>query len=126
MKLVVPVAFVIALVTSGVALADDNCRSSMADWQSREAAMAHVQRLGINADRLKIDDGCYEIRGRDADGNTVELKLEPGNLAVVNLEVEFRSGADPSRYLAGALGSAANPTANPTGTPGRAPQASGN
>lgn len=126
MKLAVPLAVVIALATSGAALADDDCRSPMADWQPREAAMAYVQRLGINADRLKIDDGCYEIRGRDADGNTVELKLEPGNLAVVSLEVEFRSGADPSRYLAGALGPADNPTANPTGTPGAAPQASGN
>jgi len=122
MKLAVPLAVVIALVTSGAALADDDCRSPMADWQPREAAMAFVQRLGINADRLKIDDGCYEIRGRDADGNTVELKLEPGNLGVVSLEVEFRSGADPSRYLAGALGSAANLPV----TPGTAPQTSGN
>ncbi|MDZ7710871.1 MAG: hypothetical protein U5K36_13050 [Roseovarius sp.] len=46
------------------------------------------------------------MKGRDSDGNEVELKLEPATFALRKLEVEFRDGADPSRYLAGANGPA--------------------
>lgn len=121
-----PLAIVIALATSGMALADDDCRSPMADWQTREAATAYVAGLGISPDRLRIDDGCYEVRGRDGDGNRVELKLDPATLALMELEIEFRPGADPSRYLPGARGQAGMvpqaPHGNPLFTPGVAPR----
>jgi len=130
MKHAIPLAIVLAVATSGAAFADDDCRSQMADWQPREAAMAYVQQLGIAADRLKIDDRCYEIKGRDAEGNGIEMKLDPASLAVMKLEIEFRHGADPSRYLPGARGQAARapatPLANPLLTPGTAPHLSGN
>lgn len=103
MKHAFPLAVVIALASSGAAVADDDCRSAMADWQPREAATAYVVGLGISPDRLRIDDRCYEVRGRDSDGNRIELKLDPATLTVMELSVEFRSGADPLRYLSGGL-----------------------
>lgn len=125
-----PLAIVIALATSGMALADDDCRSPMADWQTREAATAYVAGLGISPDRLRIDDGCYEVRGRDGDGNRVELKLDPATLSVMELDIEFRPGADVSRYLPRAQGlldvPSHAPQGNPLLTPGTVPQASGN
>lgn len=130
MKHAFRLAIVLALATSGAAFADDDCGGQMADWQPREAAMAYATQLGITADRLKIDDGCYRIRGRDTDGNRIEMKLDPANLALVKLEIEFRRGADPSRYLAGARRQAETapegPAANPLLTPGTAPKTSGN
>jgi hypothetical protein len=87
------------LTVSGAALAADDCRRPMAEWQSREAVTAHVIERGITTDRLRIDDGCYEVRGRDGDGNRVELKIDPASLAILELEVRFRPGADVSRYL---------------------------
>lgn len=74
----------------------------MSQWQPKNVAQAHVAGFGIAVDRLKIDDGCYEIHGRDGDGNRVELMLDPASLAVRKLEVTFRRGADPSRYFAAA------------------------
>lgn len=125
-----PLAVVLALATSGVALAEEDCRSPMADWQTRDAATAYVAGLGISPDRLRIDDGCYEVRGRDIDGNRIELKLDPGTLAVRELDIEFRPGADVSRYLPGARGLADTlsqaPQGNPLLTPGTVPQTSGN
>lgn len=126
-----PLALVLIAATSGVAFADDDkCGSPMADWQPRDSATAHVQSLGISPDRLKIDDGCYEIRGRDADGNRVELKLDPATLALVELEVKFQSGSDPSRYLQGARRMQAaplkEPANNPLFTPGTTPRVVGN
>ncbi|MBT9493404.1 MAG: PepSY domain-containing protein [Paucibacter sp.] len=104
MKLLLPIALVIALTGSGAAQAGDDCRRPMAEWQSREAVTARATELGLTTERLRIDDGCYEIRGRDADGNRVELKFEPATLAILELEVRFRPGADASRYLPGARG----------------------
>ena len=102
-----PAILTVALFGATAALADDDdCRSPMSQWQSQDAAVQHAGTLGIEVRRLKIDDGCYEIKGRDSDGNKVELKLEPATLALRELEVEFRSGSDPSRYLAGANGPA--------------------
>ena len=99
--------FAVALGGATATLADDDdCRSPMSQWQSQDTAIQHAGALGIEVRRLKIDDGCYEIKGRDSDGNKVELKLEPATLALRELEVEFRAGSDPSRYLAGAKGPA--------------------
>lgn len=92
---------VIALASASAALADDDCRRPMGEWQSRDAVAAHVARLGLTAERLRIDDGCYEIRGRDGAGNQVELKIDPATLEPLTLEVRFGPGADPSRYLSG-------------------------
>lgn len=130
MKSTFPLAVVIALATGGAAMADDDCRAPMAQWQSRDTVMAHVASLGLSGERLKIDDGCYEIKGRDQQGNKVEVKIDPASLALVKLKVEFRTGSDPSVYLPGARGQASPapqaPTANPLFTPGVAPQVSGN
>ena len=130
MNRAIPFALILSLGATGMALADDDCRSPMDQWQSREAASSHVQQLGISPDRLRIDDGCYEVRGRDSDGNRVELKLDPASLALIELEVRFRPGADPARYLAGARGQGDIPGAvaptNPLLTPGSVPQVGGN
>ena len=107
MKSFLPIAVIIALTASGAALADHDCRRPMAEWQSREAVTAHVTALGVTAERLRIDDGCYEVRGRDSDGNRVGLKIDPTSLAILKLEVRFRSGADAVRYLPAVRGQAA-------------------
>ena len=114
MKTALTLALVIGLATSGAALADDDdCNSPMSAWQSREAATAHVAGLGITVERLRIDDGCYELRGRDSDGNRVELILDPATLTVMEMEIRFGPGADRARYLHGHSGQAAAPSGNP-------------
>jgi hypothetical protein len=60
----------------------------MADWQPRQAVerMAEVQ--GWTVRRIKIDDGCYEIEGRDAEGQTIEVTVDPATLAIMEVERE--------------------------------------
>lgn len=99
MNILVLTAAVTALTVSGLAHADDDCRSPMSEWHPRESVTAFVSELGITSERLKVDDGCYEIHGRDVDGNRVELEIEPATLAVQKLEVSFQPNADISRYL---------------------------
>ena len=116
MKSLFPIAFVIAMTASGAALAADDCHRPMAEWQSRESVTAHITNRGITTERLRIDDGCYEVRGRDGDGNQVELKIDPASLAVLELEVRFRPGADTARYLPPARGQAGK-TGKPLNVP---------
>jgi hypothetical protein len=98
-----------------MALADeDDCGTTMSEWQPREAVVATAEGFGWQVRRVKVDDGCYEVKGRDADGNEVEATLDPGTLALVKLEVEFRPGADPSRYVIGARATAPAPAQQTT------------
>lgn len=99
MKILMSTATVLALAVSGLAYADDDCTSPMSEWQPREAVTAYVTDLGISPERLRVDDGCYEVRGLDADGNRVELEIEPATLVVQKLKVRFQPDADLSRYL---------------------------
>lgn len=99
MKILAPAAIIAALSIPGFAHADSDCHSPMSEWHPRETVTAFMTGLGITTDRLKVDDGCYEIRGRDVDGNWVELEIEPATLAVQKLEVSFQPNADISRYL---------------------------
>lgn len=115
-KFLAPAVLATALLGAGAALADDDdCRSPMSQWQPQDAAVQQAASLGIEVRRLKIDDGCYEIKGRDSDGNRVDLTFDPASLALRRLEVGFREGADPSRYLKGARGPAATQRRAPAG-----------
>ena len=80
-------AFLTAL-PAGAALADDDCFVPMADWQPREAVAEFALAQGWEVRRIKIDDGCYEIDGRDAQGRAIEVKLHPGTLQIVEFEFE--------------------------------------
>ncbi len=77
----------IALIASP-ALADDDCAVPMTQWRPREAVVALAAEQGWVLRRIRIDDGCYEVIGRDAHGRRIEVKLDPATLAVVEMEFE--------------------------------------
>ncbi len=61
-RLALPVALALA---AAPALAGDDCDVPIEQWQPREAVLQKAAQLGWQVQRLKIDDGCYELRGRD-------------------------------------------------------------
>jgi hypothetical protein len=69
-------------------LADDDCNAPLDRWQSREAVRQMATREGWQIQRLKIDDGCYEIRGLDAQGRTFKAKIDPETLKVLKMKQE--------------------------------------
>lgn len=73
---------------AGPALAGDDCAVPMTDWQPREAVVKLAAEQGWDLRRIRIDDGCYEVIGRDAEGRAIEVKLNPATLAVIELEFE--------------------------------------
>ena len=89
----------LGLLTSWNVLADDHCNDPVADWQPREALSKQLEQYGWQVQRIKVDDGCYEVRGLDRKGNAVEAKFSPASLQIRDLEVEFSPSADTSDYL---------------------------
>lgn len=85
---------VVALTTlgAGAALADDACDAPIADWQPRSAVQQMAESKGWTVQRIKTDDGCYEIKGRNANGDEIEVKVHPATLEI--LEVETEDGDD--------------------------------
>jgi hypothetical protein len=77
---------------TGAALASDDCRVPMENWQPREAMEAQAASHGWERVRVRTDDGCYKVDARDARGNEIEATFRPDTLAIVELEVEFVEG----------------------------------
>lgn len=89
MRKTLAILTLIAALPVGFALADDDdCFVPMANWQPREAVAALAAENGWTVRRIKIDDGCYEIKGRDGTGREIEVKLDPATLQVVEFEYE--------------------------------------
>lgn len=99
-------AILLGALAPGVAMADeDDCNVPMANWQPREAVQKMAEARGWTVRRIKTDDGCYEIKGRDETGREIEVKIDPGSLAVVDLEYDDddRSGASRNAAPAGTV-----------------------
>ena len=96
MKKTLTILGFLAVLPAGVASADDDCFVPMADWQPRDAVARLAEENGWSVRRIKIDDGCYEIDGSDAEGRRIEVTVHPETLQVI--EVEFEDDDDrPTR-----------------------------
>ncbi len=110
---VLTAVFALTTLGAGTALADDDCDAPMADWQPRNAVQQMAESNGWTVQRIKTDDGCYEIKGRNANGDEIEVKVDPATLEI--LEVETEDGEDDDEEGDG------NPSANPPDTQDAAP-----
>jgi hypothetical protein len=66
----------------------------MAQWQPRDAVQRMAEAQGWTVRRIKIDDGCYEIDGRDADGRASKMTVDPATLTIQAIEYEDAEGRD--------------------------------
>ena len=73
-------------LTALPASAGDDCDAPLNRWQSRDAVRQMAVAQGWQIQRLKIDDGCYEVRGTDAQGRTFKAKIDPETLQVLKLK----------------------------------------
>lgn len=90
MRKVLTMAALAITLSAGAAFADDDCRVPMADWQPREAVMAFAQEQGWTINRISIDDGCYKLRGYDAEGHGIKVTVDPGSLELVEMRIRYR------------------------------------
>ncbi len=131
-----------ACLAAAPALAGDDCDVPVEQWQSRDAVLQMAAQRGWQVQRLKIDDGCYEIGGRDAQGREFKAKLDPQTLRVVKMKTRDgehersrerersrdRSASAPSSRSVGGNASADMPASgaapDPVFKPGAKPSAS--
>lgn len=83
----------------GLAVADDDCVDPIADWQPREALRQQLEQQGWTVKRIKVEDGCYEVRGVDGAGNKFKAKYSPASLQIRKLEIDFSHGGKASDHL---------------------------
>jgi len=92
-----------ACLAAAPVMAGEDCDVPVNQWQSRDAVMRKAAQQGWQVQRLKIDDGCYEIRGRDAQGREFKAKLDPQTLEPVKMKLRDRDrDRDRTRSNAGA------------------------
>lgn len=89
MRVPLTIAIVVTALGLGTAArADMDCTVPMADWQPRAAVQKMAEEQGWTLRRIKIDDGCYELHGRDAKGREIEVKVDPATLKVLEIEYD--------------------------------------
>ena len=96
-------AIIAAILVSGTALADTDCVDPVGDWQSRDVLRQRLEKRGWKVNRIKEDDGCYEVKGTDRRGNKFKAKYGPASLRIRELEIDFSEdgdgGGEASDYL---------------------------
>ncbi len=71
--------------------AGDDCEVAASHWQTREAVRQMAAARGWQILRLKIDDGCYELRATDAQGRSFKARIDPETLKVLKLKPDERT-----------------------------------
>ncbi|MBN2739975.1 MAG: PepSY domain-containing protein [Rhodobacteraceae bacterium] len=94
MKKTLTILAFLAVLPAGMALAEDDCFVPMANWQPREAVARLAQEKNWVVRRIKIDDGCYQIGGTDAEGRSIEVTLQPETLQVIEIEYEKKGSGE--------------------------------
>jgi hypothetical protein len=79
---IVRAALAIALLAAGIgaAAADERCAVPLADWQPKTALQTKLEGDGWTVLRIRTDDGCYAVHGRDASGRTFKARFDPATL----------------------------------------------
>ncbi len=84
-----PVVLSLALLLVGSPLlADDDCDDPVANWQPRENLRQKLEGEGWTVYRIKVDDGCYEVKGLAPEGYRAEASFAPASLELMELERE--------------------------------------
>ena len=98
--------------------AGDDCDAPVNRWQTREALRQWAAAQGWQIQRLKIDDGCYEIRGTDEQGRSFKAKVDPESLKVLKIKQRDR---DREHHREREGTAQHNPPPQPDGTPTPSP-----
>ena len=77
MRYTIAMSSMALLLGSGSALASDKCSAPMAEWQPREALQTKLETDGYKVNRIKTDDGCYEVYAIGPDGKRMKALFDP-------------------------------------------------
>lgn len=78
----------VGLLASNSVWTSTECDVPVADWQPRETLRKQIEQQGWQVHLIKVDDGCYEVRGIDAKGNRFKAKYAPDSLNILKMEIK--------------------------------------
>lgn len=87
--LVLAAAFASLALASTAKADDDHFRCGnvpIADWMSEADLRSKVAGMGIDVRDIEIDDGCYEVEGRNRDGRKVEIRFHPQTAEQISVD----------------------------------------
>jgi hypothetical protein len=67
----------------GSAAAEDLCHVPEAEWQPKETLQKKLESDGWVVKTIKVDEGCYEVYGKDAAGKRMETYFDPKSFQVM-------------------------------------------
>ena len=67
----------------GTASAEGICNVPEAEWQPKESLQQKLEGEGWTIKTIKIDEGCYEVYGKDAAGKRMETYFDPKSFEVM-------------------------------------------
>ena len=73
----------LVLISTGAAFAVPSCSVPKAEWQPEQALRQKLESEGWKINRIKIDNGCYEVYGTDGKGQRAETYFDPASLEPV-------------------------------------------
>ena len=76
------------VLSSGAAAADTPCQAPVQNWLPRDTLRQQLEQQGVLVQRIKVDDGCYEVRGIDVHGNRFKATYAPESLRLRKLKVK--------------------------------------
>ncbi|EJC75179.1 hypothetical protein Rleg10DRAFT_3756 [Rhizobium leguminosarum bv. trifolii WSM2012] len=78
MKMKLTAALVILATTPALALASPSCtKDPKSKWMPEKAMKEKIDALGYKVKTFEITGNCYEIYGKDKDGNRAEVYFNP-------------------------------------------------
>lgn len=78
MKLKLIAAIALVAATPALALASPSCtKEPKSRWMSEDAMKAKIDAMGYKVKTFEITGNCYEIYGRDKDGDRAEVYFNP-------------------------------------------------
>lgn len=78
-----------ATLMAGASYADDDCQDPVADWQPKQVLRQKLEADGWQVHRIKVDDGCYEVKGLDQNGDRVKAEYFPASLKIRSLKIKY-------------------------------------
>lgn len=98
MKTILTATALALAIPAGAALADVKCDVPPENVQSVEALVQLTEEFGWSISKMKIDDGCYELRVIDQSGNHLKITIDPATLDVIDGKVKrWGDGTKPDK-----------------------------
>lgn len=92
-KLLLITTLLATTLLSSASFADDDCNDPVAQWQPKKVLREKLEAEGWKVQRIKVDDGCYEVKGYDQHGNKVKAEYFPASLRLRKLEIKYDKDA---------------------------------